>query len=243
MPQRRLFSPQIVESDAFLDMPLSSQALYFHLSMFADDDGFIGNPKRVMKMIGANEDDLKILGGKRFILSFPTGVIVIKHWLINNWIRPDRYKETKYTEEKSLLNKKENGIYTERQPNDIPNDNQMTTNGMPQVKLSQVKLSKDKLRESGDKSPTPSEIAKDFFNNEAKRKELGLALADKYNVDIQTIASEIRKFTLYWTELNKLGIKQRWEIEKTFEVGRRLEKWFSNIRQFNKPNEKKGVSI
>jgi len=141
MAQRRLFSPQIVESDAFLDMPLSSQALYFHLSMYADDDGFIGNPKRIMKMTGANEDDLRILDGKRFILTFSTGIVVIKHWLINNWIRPDRYKQTKYLEEKKQLIQKENGSYTE-------NDNQMTYqmqgSGMPQVKLSKYNNSADK---------------------------------------------------------------------------------------------------
>lgn len=117
MAQRRMFSPAIVGSDAFLDMPTSSRELYFQLGMAADDDGFV-NPKRIMRMVGASEDDLKVLLTKRFCLTFESGVIVIKHWKINNLIKLDRYKETMYVEEKRALKTKENGIYTEiRQPN------------------------------------------------------------------------------------------------------------------------------
>jgi hypothetical protein len=107
-----MFSPQIVESDAFLDMPPSSQALYFHLGMRADDDGFV-NPKMVMRLIGSAEDDLKVLLAKRFLLKFETGVVVIKHWLIHNLIRNDLYKETLYIEEKNQIGLKDNGAYTE----------------------------------------------------------------------------------------------------------------------------------
>lgn len=139
MAQRRLFSQAIVESDAFLDMPISSQALYFHLGMHADDDGFI-NPKKIMRMIGAPPDDLNVLLTKRFVLRFESGVVVIKHWLIHNTIRQDRYKETMYLEEKSLLKLKENKAYTELATIGLPSGNQME----PQVKLSKDKLSKDK---------------------------------------------------------------------------------------------------
>jgi hypothetical protein len=96
-----MFSPQIVDSDAFMDMPQSSQLLYFHLAMRADDDGFVGNPKKILRMIGGNEDALKVLIAKRFILTFQSGVVVIKHWRIHNLIRADRYHETQYLEEKS----------------------------------------------------------------------------------------------------------------------------------------------
>lgn len=113
MGQRRMFSPQIIDSDAFLDMPSTSQSLYFHLGMRADDDGFVGNPRKILRMIGGSEDDMKILLAKRFILSFETGVIVIKHWRINNLVRKDWYKETIYLEEKNQLKVKENGAYTE----------------------------------------------------------------------------------------------------------------------------------
>ena len=112
MAHRRLFSPDIVASDAFLEMPISSQALYFHLGMHADDDGFV-NPKKIMRMIGSPDDDLKILLGKRFLLSFNSGVVVIKHWLIHNTIRKDRYNSTRYVEEKSSLRIKANMAYTD----------------------------------------------------------------------------------------------------------------------------------
>jgi len=107
-----MFAKTIIDSDAFLDMPLSTQALYFHLSMRADDDGFINNPRKIQKMIGSSEDDLKLLIAKRFLLNFESGVVVIKHWKIHNYIQNDRYKETMYKEEKSLLSIKSNKSYT-----------------------------------------------------------------------------------------------------------------------------------
>lgn len=115
MAQRRMFSPAIVESDAFLDMPTSSQALYFHLGMYADDDGFV-NPKKIMRMIGSTDDDLRVIITKRFVLPFENGVVVIKHWRINNLLRKDWHKETQYLEQKNLLEIKENGSYTEKNP-------------------------------------------------------------------------------------------------------------------------------
>ena len=111
MSQRRLFSPEIVQSDAFLDMAPSTQALYFQLGMTADDDGFV-NPKKVMRLIGSSDDELTVLKAKRFVLPFESGVIVIKHWRIHNSIRKDRYHTTKYVEERGQLYLKENGAYT-----------------------------------------------------------------------------------------------------------------------------------
>ena len=113
MAERRMFAKTIIDSDAFLDMPLSAQALYFHLSMRADDDGFINNPKKIQRMIGASDDDCRLLVMKRFIINFESGVIVIKHWKIHNYIQKDRYKPTIYQEEKKQLIEKENKAYTE----------------------------------------------------------------------------------------------------------------------------------
>lgn len=138
MAQKRMFSLQIVDSDAFLDMPQSSQLLYYHLCMRADDEGFVGNPKKIMRIVGTQEDDLKILLAKRFILTFKTGVVVIKHWLIHNTIRMDRFNPTTYQTEKQMLITKENKAYTELATTRQPDDNQLVT----QVKLSKVKLSK-----------------------------------------------------------------------------------------------------
>lgn len=112
MAERRMFAKTIIDSDAFLDMPLSTQALYFHLSMRADDDGFINNFKKIQRMIGASEDDTKLLIMKNFLIPFESGVVVIKHWRIHNYIRGDRKKETVYHEEMSLLEVKDNGAYT-----------------------------------------------------------------------------------------------------------------------------------
>lgn len=108
MAERRMFAKCIVESDSFLDMPLTSQALYLHLGMNADDDGFVGSPKKIVRECGANEDDLKLLLAKRFILGFESGIVVIKHWKMNNYIQKDRYKPTTYLEEKKMLQIKEN---------------------------------------------------------------------------------------------------------------------------------------
>lgn len=112
MAQKRMFSKTIIDSDAFLDMPHSTQLLYFHLNMRADDDGFINNCKNIMRMIGCKEDDFKILITKKFVIPFESGVIVIKHWRIHNYIQNDRYTETKYKEEKSMLSLDENKSYT-----------------------------------------------------------------------------------------------------------------------------------
>jgi hypothetical protein len=112
LENKRMFTMKIVDSDAFLDMPLSTQCLYFHLNMRADDDGFIGNPKRIMKITGASEDDLRLLIAKRFVLTFEDGVIVIKHWRMHNTLSRDRYAETSYTDEKKMLLLKDNGSYS-----------------------------------------------------------------------------------------------------------------------------------
>lgn len=113
MAEKRMFSKAIVDSDVFLEMPLSAQALYFHLSMNADDEGFVGNPKRIMRMLGTSEDDFKLLIVKRFLLTWESGIVVIKHWKINNYIQSDRFRPTTYTEERATLAIDEKKAYTE----------------------------------------------------------------------------------------------------------------------------------
>lgn len=112
MAERRMFAKTIIDSDAFLDMPLSAQALYYHLSMRADDDGFVNNPKKIQRLIGASEDDLKLLIAKSFLIKFESGVVVIKHWRMHNYIQSDRYKKTVYQDELELLKLKDNKAYT-----------------------------------------------------------------------------------------------------------------------------------
>ena len=120
MAQKRMFDKTITNNDNFLEMPDSTQNLYFHLSMEADDDGFVDNWKSIMRMTGKKEDDLKLLIAKRFIIPFETGVIVIKHWRINNYLRKDRYHQTKYLKEKSLLTIEENEEYELKKDFGIP---------------------------------------------------------------------------------------------------------------------------
>jgi hypothetical protein len=153
---------KIVDSDAFLEMPMSTQSLYFHLNMRADDDGFVNNPKRIQRMIGASEDDLKILLAKRFILGFENGIVVIKHWRMHNLLRKDRYNPTQYIEEKATLTIKDDGAYTEKAPIEClattwqPNDNQMAT----EDRLGKDRIVKDSIVEDIKPDSAESEAPK-----------------------------------------------------------------------------------
>lgn len=149
MGNRRMFSKKITDTDRFLDMPASAQNLYFHLNMHADDDGFLGNAKTIKRMVGASDDDLKLLVTKQFLIPFDDGVVVIKDWRIHNYIRSDRYRSTIYTDHKNSLQINENQQYelVSEQPKEvgmtdgIPSGNQNGYQMDTQVKLSQVKLS------------------------------------------------------------------------------------------------------
>lgn len=114
MAERRMMAKSIIDSDAFLDMPISAQALYFHLLVRADDDGFNNSCAKIMRMVCATKNDMDILILKRFVITFDTGIVVIKHWRIHNYIQKDRYKETLHTNEKEQLEIKTNGAYTIR---------------------------------------------------------------------------------------------------------------------------------
>ena len=137
-----MINKRIIVSDTFLDMPLSAQALYFHLNAIADDDGFIENPNSFKRMIGASNDDLKILIAKQYILPFESGVVVVKHWLIHNYIRRDRYNETMHVEEKKKLQINEDKTYSYYEG--IPLVNQPTTNGIPMVDTGKDRTGKDR---------------------------------------------------------------------------------------------------
>lgn len=176
MAERRMFAKTIIDSDAFLDMPLSTQSLYFHLSMRADDDGFINNPKKIQRMVGCGDDDLKLLMAKRFILVFDSGVIVIKHWKIHNYIRNDRYKPTLYQEEKAELAEKNSKAYTfktevveSENRLGIPDDNRMGYQMDTQVRLGKDRLVKDKKKNSVEPSSTMSELFEKVWKTYPKK--------------------------------------------------------------------------
>ena len=148
MSERRLFS---TESDAFLDMPLSSQALYFHICLNCDDDGVCDSPRKIIRMVGAQADDLNILVTKRFLLQLSQNVFVVKHWMIHNSINKQRYKPSKHADLLAGLYIKENGAYTDDETTALkqwePVVKQCLNNVPTPFDLSQVKSSQDKLRE------------------------------------------------------------------------------------------------
>ena len=144
MADRRMFAKTIVTSDAFLDMPPSARCLYFLLAMLADDDGFVNAPNSIMRQAGATLDDMKLLITKRFVLTFASGVVVIKHWKIHNLIQKDRYKETTYLEEKAMLKLDDKKAYTEAFPTEYPECIQAVSKVDTQVRLGKDRLESGK---------------------------------------------------------------------------------------------------
>lgn len=142
MAQRRMFSLQVFDSDEFLAMPLSTQALYLHLALRADDDGFLNNPKRIIRSIGSSEDEMKLLIAKGYVIPFESGICVIRHWRIHNYIRSDRYHETTHTDEKAMLTLASNGEYAVGMTSGIPSVNQPTHQLDTEVRLGKDRLGK-----------------------------------------------------------------------------------------------------
>lgn len=172
MAERRMFAKTIILSDAFLDMPLSARCLYFTLGMLADDDGFVNNPKSIMRQVGASTDDLNLLMLKKFVLTFESGVVVIKHWRVHNLIRKDRYNETKYIKEKATLFLDENNAYTQN-PDGLPLVNQMAT----EYSIGKDSIGKDSLGQfittTTGEAPTLTEVYvyfREMFDGDALKE-------------------------------------------------------------------------
>lgn len=155
MAERRMFAKTIIMSDAFLDLPATARCLYFTLAMVADDDGFVNNPKSIMRQSGATNDDMTILLQRKFLILFEDGVVVIKHWRIHNYIRMDRYVPTKYEEDKALLSYDENKAYRRSDTVGIPVVDQLDT---------QVRIGKDRLgkKRGGGFTPPSSDDVKSY---------------------------------------------------------------------------------
>lgn len=143
MAERRMFAKSIVDSDSFIDMPMSARLLYYDLGMRADDDGFVNSPKKIMRMIGATNDDMNILLMRKFVIAFDNGVVVIKHWRIHNYIQKDRYKPTNYKKELDQLGTDENGAYS-MDTKCIQNVSSLDT----QVRLGEDRLGQDRTVKS-----------------------------------------------------------------------------------------------
>lgn len=224
-----MFSLKIVDTDAFLEMPQSSQLLYYHLAMRADDDGFVSNPKKIMRMVGSQDDDYKILLAKRFVIAFDSGVCVIKHWRIHNLIRIDRYNETTYLKEKKTLSINDNGSYSDN--NVIPNGNQMAT----QVRLGKVRSGKDNSEAI---APKVSEIIKLFesinpnckrmYGNKTQRRACQ-ELIDNYSFErvctvIENTLPKTNKLQFFPTITTPLQLMDKWTTLESSVVRYQQEK-------------------
>lgn len=202
MANKRMFTMKIVDSDAFLDMPMSAQCLYFHLCMRADDDGFIGNPKKIMRIVGGSEDDLKILLAKSFLLIFENGVIVIKHWRMHNTLSSGRYHETSYIDEKTQLLLKDNGAYS-------------FTGGTPIDDTRQIEMGKRQSRRTIDEQVTDADLDLDLdidIEEDIHTKKVFKVNERPYKEDVLTffhnrgLTEEAEDF---WQMLEKNGWKTK----------------------------------
>lgn len=199
-----MFSTDVVDSDSFLDMPVSARCLYYDLGMRADDDGFV-NPRKVVRLTSASEDDLKVLAGKKFIIPFNSGVIVIKDWKMNNYIQSDRYVPTIYHEEKKQLLEDPNRSYFLASKNtnstkSIQNVYKMDT----QVRLGKVRLGKDKKDIPPFIPPTKKTVAvirKKYSSLKDIDEDVLLDIAKKYNVPIGLVELNFEKMKA-WLESN-----------------------------------------
>lgn len=189
MAQRRMFSKKITETDKFLEMPLSSQALYFHLSMGADDEGFIDRAKTIQRTIGASDDDMKLLIAKGFLIPFESGVVVIRHWRIHNYIQADRFQKTIHEKERNQL-EYDSSKTAQLKPLDecIQNVSKMDT---------QVRIGKDRLElgkniycRVSDETPTASNDEKERINLTAKTKEILDYLNNKLSANYKSTSKK-----------------------------------------------------
>lgn len=191
MTERRMFAKKITESDAFLDMPSSTQMLYFHLSMNADDDGFVNNPKKIQRMCGASDDDFKLLLAKSFVLLFESGVIVIKHWKMHNYIQADRCRPTDYVEEKSMLGLKKNKAYT------------LDVNKMDTKCIQDVSVGKESI---GKVSIDKNSIVKDSKGKDIKEKDIDKSISKKktvYYPDDEMLESAFQEYLTMRKKIKK----------------------------------------
>lgn len=173
MAQRRMFSKKVTDTDTFLDMPLSTQALYFHLNMHADDDGFIDNTKTIQRMIGSSDDDRKLLVAKQFLLPFENGVVVIKDWRVHNYIRKDTYNQTMYPNELEQLKINDSGQYERQELVTYTERQRDVDETLTQVRLGKDRLgkdSKDILSGSDEPDHVPYKEIVDYLNEKANTK-------------------------------------------------------------------------
>ncbi|MCT0077275.1 replisome organizer [Lactococcus lactis subsp. lactis] len=226
-----MFSKEVTTSDLFVDMPSSSQLLYFHLGMEADDEGFIGNAKMLSRAYGSNNDDLKLLEAKGFIIAFPSGVTVVKDWNLNNKIRKDRQKPTIYTEEKTLLSLDSKGSYLlGNQVSTIPqpNDNQMSA----QDRIGEVRLGKDSIGKDSIDASQPN-----AFQEKSSEEDINSLLSEYLDSFIEFSSKNIAKRAMAQVEFMKLSSEEK----KQAVIG--AKNYFEWYKQENPEDKTKKFSI
>lgn len=234
MAERRMFAKSIVNSDAFGDMPPSSRLLYFRYGMEADDDGFIINPKQIMRMSGASEDDIRILIAKHYIIPFVSGVIAITHWLVHNAIRKDRYKPTQCIEEKKMIRVNDKKEYFLAEGNEtegvslwLPDGKPPSNHLEPQVSIGKERIDEERLDEC--KFMLGKEtLSEEIYNTLVKK--FGKTIVDE---QIQRILSNP-----YYGCLNEKTISQWCEETRNRSLQtKKIRNSFNNFEQRNYTDE------
>ena len=205
-----MFSNRVIDTDEFLEMPATAQMLYFHLSMNADDDGFVGKPKTIMRMCRASQDDLTVLLGKQFVISFDTGVIVIRHWKIHNFIRKDTYHPTIYEKEKEMLSLDKSDAYS------LEHHQDESVTSPLQVRNESV-TSPLRVRDESVTSPLQvrnvdknsiEKVREDKVREDKKRKEdLFETLLPEYQIS-EPLADKIREYLRYRKEQHRFTFQE-----------------------------------
>lgn len=238
MAERRMFAKTIIDSDAFLDMPLSTQSLYFHLGMRADDDGFLNNAKKIQRTIGANDDDYKILVSKNFIIQFSDGVCVVKHWLMHNYIQKDRYKKTPYIEHKDKLSIKNNSVYT------LDTECIQVVDSLDtQVRLGKVRLGKDSLVDVNidyvEEKSSPKKYGTSLPKDWVLPKSWGeWALQEKKELSKDDIRKIAENFKDYWLANANQAKSKKADWEATW------RNWVRNIKSsYSNVKPMKGLGV
>ncbi len=228
MAKRRMMSKDIIDTDLFLDMSPTAQNLYFYFLLKADDDGFIASPKKIMKMLGTNEDDLKVLLAKKFLIRFESGVVVIRHWKIHNYIRQDRYTKTQNIEEKAQLSEKE-GVYEE-----------WSTSGQPVVTTGKVRLGKDSIDISSDDDEKTDEISSLVVGQSPEEKEKSSAKKENSGAVIKLFELVNPSFALFYKRKTEHDASKRLLEMMSFQE---IEAIVNLLPEINSNTYAKGKSI
>lgn len=246
MAERRMFTKKIIDSDSFLDMPLSTQSLYFHLAMRADDDGFLNNAKKIMRTVGAAPNDYDLLVAKRFIIQFEDGICVIKHWRMHNYIQKDRYKETQYKEEKAMLGIKKNMSYTldhSKVVSSLDTPCIQNVSGLEaQVRLGKVRLGKDRKDNNIVVTEVPTTQHDKFpcnsFEMLCVETLIHSCLESFPNSRIPSSLAEKEKWAVEIERMKRLDKRKEEEIKQALQYAIEDPFWKSNIRSAKKFREK-----